>query len=50
MMNLKLTKEEARMLLMHLAALTDAGAETLSEHELEVLDQITLKLNKGVFK
>lgn len=49
-MNLKLTRYEAKILLMHLAALSDAGAETLDEEELMALEQIVFKLNREVFK
>lgn len=39
-MTLKLTDYQARLLYLHLCALTDAGAETFTEKEREALDAI----------
>lgn len=39
-MTLKLTDYQARLLYSHLCALTDAGAETLTEEEHAALDAI----------
>lgn len=47
---LELSAYEARVLLMQISALTDAGAETLDEEELMALEQILFKLNGEVFK
>lgn len=48
-MNIKLTRYEARFLLMQLHALADAGAEVLDEEELMALEQIIFKLNEELF-
>lgn len=47
---LELSAYEARILLMQLSAMTDAGAETLDHEELMALEQIIFKLNREVFK
>lgn len=47
-MTLKLTDYQARQLYFHLSALSDAGAETLTEKELAALDEIINKLRKGI--
>lgn len=47
---LELSAYEARILLMHINCVTDAGAETLDYEELMALEQIIFKLNSEVFK
>lgn len=47
---LELSVYEAKILLMHINAVSDAGAETLDEEELMALEQIIFKLNREVFK
>lgn len=47
---LELSAYEARVLVMQLNAVIDAGAETLDEEEIMALEQILFKLNSGVFK
>ncbi|WP_199200141.1 hypothetical protein [Serratia sp. Nf2] len=46
-MTLKLTDYQARLLYSHLCALTDAGAETLTEKELAALEELISKLREG---
>ena len=47
---LELSAYEAKVLLMQLSAVSDAGAETLDEEELMAIEQIIFKLNGEVFK
>lgn len=47
---LELSAKEARILLMQICAVSDAGAESLNEEELKALEQIIFKLNKELFK
>lgn len=47
---LELTAYEARILLMHINAVADAGSETLDYEELMALEQVIFKLNSEVFK
>lgn len=46
-MKLVLTAYQVRILLSQLCALTDAGAETLEQKEIDALDAIISKLNKA---
>lgn len=46
-MKLNLTSYQARLLLQQLSAVTDAGAETLEQKELDALDDIIFKLNSA---
>lgn len=45
-MNIKLTRYEARILLMQLHAVADAGAQDLDYEELMALEQIIFKLQE----
>ncbi|AEZ66270.1 hypothetical protein CB7_150 [Pectobacterium phage vB_PatM_CB7] len=45
-MNIKLTRYEARVLLMQLHAVADAGAQDLDYEELMALEQIIFKLQE----
>lgn len=46
-MKLALTAYQVRILLSQLCALTDAGAETLEQKEIDALDDIISNLNKA---
>lgn len=46
-MKLELTAYQVRILHSQLCALTDAGAETLNQKEIDALDDIIIKLNNA---
>lgn len=46
-MKIDLTAYQRRVLLQQLFAITDAGAETLDQKELDALDDIIFKLNNA---